>query len=184
MTQKTIDNAIILAENDLVIRGIVRTILIRAGQEVLIALDGDQAVDLAKQFKARLVLLDIGMPRLNGLLACRMIRNLPNYDQVPIVMLTSYNDERMRTAAMEVGANDFLTKPFRPDVLMAQLALHLGLPVVAPAIFPEAASGKVVQKGAITVWNNEYTRTVSDDVEQLNKGMEILRISRKAEQRS
>ena len=121
----------ILAENDALVRAIVRSVLVGAEQQVFQAADGLEAVDLARQFKARLVLLDIGMPRLNGLQACKAIRALPDYADVPIVMLTGYDDERVRQAAHRTGAHDFITKPFRPDVLLARLAKYLHLPAGA-----------------------------------------------------
>jgi CheY-like chemotaxis protein len=74
------------------------------------------------------VLLDIAMPRLNGLQACAAIRNLPGYADVPIVMLTAYDDERFRVAAKRVGATTFITKPFRPSLLLMLLGEYLDYP--------------------------------------------------------
>lgn len=126
MTGADIADAVIVAENDALYSGIIRTMLENADQQVFLAVDGNEAVALARKFEARLVLLDIGMPKLNGLMACEAIRLLPGYAQVPIVMLTGYADERMRLAALQLGANDFITKPFQPDALMARLAPYLG----------------------------------------------------------
>ena len=128
MTLQRIANGVIVAENDALVRAIIRSVLVGAEQQVFPAADGLEAVHLARQFKARLVLLDIGMPRLNGLEACKAIRALPDYADVPIVMLTGYDDERVRQAAHRTGALDFITKPFRPDVLLARLAKYLHLP--------------------------------------------------------
>ena len=99
MTLQRIANGVIVAENDALVRGIVRSVLTSVEQQVFQAVDGLEAVHLARQFKARLVLLDIGMPRINGLEACKVIRALPDYADVPIVMLTGYDDERVRQAA-------------------------------------------------------------------------------------
>jgi DNA-binding response OmpR family regulator len=120
-------NGVIVAENDALFSRIIRAVLEQAGLRVFLAADGNEAVTFARQFKARLVLLDIGMPNLNGLMACEEMRLLPGYAQVPIVMLTGYTDERMRQAALQLGANDFITKPFPPDALMARLAGYLDL---------------------------------------------------------
>ena len=119
------DGAIILAENDPMMRGMIRSMLMRAGHQVFAAVNGAEAVILAREFRAGLVLLDIAMPRLNGLLACETIRALPDYADVPIVMLTGYHDPRLRRTARRLGANDFITKPFRPGELLARLAAHL-----------------------------------------------------------
>jgi CheY-like chemotaxis protein len=122
-------HGVIVVENDPLVRGIIRAVLRHAKQQVFLAGDGLEAVVLATQFKVRLVLLDIGMPRLNGLLACEAIRAQPGYADVPIVMLTGYSDEPMRAAAKRVGATDFITKPFRPDELLERLSVHLEMPV-------------------------------------------------------
>ena len=99
MTAPAAAGGIILAENDPLMRGLLRSILVRTDRRVFPARDGLEAVMLAQQFPAGLVLLDVSMPRLNGLLACEAIRALPGYASVPIVMLTGHDDERLRKAA-------------------------------------------------------------------------------------
>jgi len=123
-----IGRGVILAENDGLMRGVIRSVLVRVEQLVFPAADGVEAVTLARQFRARLVMLDVAMPRLNGLLTCEAIRALPGYATVPIVMLTGYDEAPMRLAAQRLGANDFIIKPFRPDELVKRLAGYLGLP--------------------------------------------------------
>jgi DNA-binding response OmpR family regulator len=103
----------------------IASMLTRAGHHVFPAVNGIEAVILARRFRAGLVLLDIAMPRLNGLLACETIRALPGYASVPIIMLTGYADPRMRRSARRLGADDFIAKPFRPADLLARLAAHL-----------------------------------------------------------
>jgi CheY-like chemotaxis protein len=124
-------NAVILAENDTVMRDIIVSILHRAGQLVFPVADGLEAIILARQFKARLVLLDIAMPRLDGLLAGEAIRALEGYSDVPVVMLTGHNDTRLRQAAERFGAADFITKPIRPEGLLSRLANYLDIPSYA-----------------------------------------------------
>jgi DNA-binding response OmpR family regulator len=143
MTGAAIAGCVIVAENDALFSGIIRALLEKADQRVFLAADGNEAVALARQFEARLVLLDIGMPKLNGLMACEAIRLLPGYAEVPIVMLTGYADERMRLAAMQLGANDFITKPFQPDALMARLAPYLGPSPATPPTGSPPRGGEV-----------------------------------------
>lgn len=125
---EAISNGVILAEDDALVRAIVRSVLVSANQQVFPAVDGLEALHLARQFKARLVLLDIAMPRCNGLQACEAIRALPHYANVPIVMLTGHDEGPVRQAALRIGASDFITKPFRPDVLLTRLASFLIVP--------------------------------------------------------
>jgi DNA-binding response OmpR family regulator len=155
---------VILAENDALMRGIVRAMLLRAEQQVFPVGNGLEAVALARQFRARLVLLDIAMPRLNGLLACKQIRALPDYAEVPIVMLTGYDDERLRLAAQQFGATDFILKPFQPNALLARLAAYLDMPAPAGLV---AAAG-----------------SARDERTHLINGREVLRIQRNAERQS
>ncbi len=121
-------NGVIVAENDAIMRGIIRGVLARAKQHVFAAADGLEAVTLARRFKPRLVLLDIDMPRLGGLLACEIIHALPGYFDVPIVIVTGYNDTSLRKAAEQLGARDFIAKPFSPNALLARLAGFLDGP--------------------------------------------------------
>ena len=126
-----VGRGVIVVENDPLARGIIRAVLQYAKQQVFLAADGLEAVILATELKARLVLLDIEMPRLNGLLACEAIRAQPGYADVPIIMLTGHADDRVRRAAQRLGATDFITKPFRPDTLLARLEVYLDAPVRA-----------------------------------------------------
>jgi DNA-binding response OmpR family regulator len=172
---------VILAENDGPMRAVIRSILLRAEQLVFPAADGEEAVMLARQFRARLVMLDIAMPRLNGLLACKAIRALPGYAAVPIVMLTGHCDDAMRVAAQRLGANDFITKPFRPNDLLARLATHLDLPAhLVPAV--DLGEGDVMSGARVQVWKSHQDAkpTVAENA-QLAEGREMMRVYRKVE---
>jgi DNA-binding response OmpR family regulator len=196
ITNGVITNGVILAENDALMRGIIRSVLLRAEQQVFPVGNGEEAVALAQQFRARLVLLDIAMPRLNGLLACEAIRALPAYAAVPIVMLTGHDDERFRLAARRVGANDFIVKPFQPNALLARLAIYLDMPsqtrpVVHPQVWeshaaPRTATGGYAQSGNhALVWKPRAAAgSELDEHSQLINGREVLRIQRDAERGS
>jgi DNA-binding response OmpR family regulator len=178
MTSPTITNGVILAENDLQMRGLIRSVLIGAGQQVFPAVDGTEAMALARQFKARLVLLDIAMPRTNGLQACEAIHKLPGYVDVPIVMLTGHDDERLRAAAQRFGACDFITKPFRPNVLLARLARYLDIPrgTLPPGPVGDATGDAVLGERAMS-WNIGRDAGSGDrDNPGLAKGREAMRI--------
>jgi DNA-binding response OmpR family regulator len=176
-------NRVILADNDVLLRGVIRSVLLHAGQQVFVAADGPEALDLARQFTARLVLLDIAMPRLNGLLTCKAIRKLPGYEAVPIVMLTGFDDERMREAAKQVRANDFITKPFRPDTLLSRLAGFLGLSGERESARAAAFHSRADQaSGRALVWERFHETTHGDDLPS-SSGRETMRIHRDAERK-
>jgi len=178
MTAPAAAGGIILAENDPLMRGLLRSILVRTDRRVFPARDGLEAVMLAQQFPAGLVLLDVSMPRLNGLLACEAIRALPGYASVPIVMLTGHDDERLRKAARRLGATAYLTKPFRPPALLAEVAGWLGMPS------PDGAAwdGDLLSSGRVQVWKiHQDPRPAFGEHPGLAAGREIIHLQRKAE---
>jgi CheY-like chemotaxis protein len=116
---------VIVADDDPVIRGILRSKLAAIDQAVFLAANGEEAVALASGIQAAMVILDIKMPRLNGLDACQFIRKLPGYAQTPIVILTASDEQGIEDTAARAGATAFLTKPFRGASLLEMLARFL-----------------------------------------------------------
>ena len=120
---------VIVADNDAMIRGLLRSMLAGVGQEVLLAVNGEEAIALASQVRAKLVLLDLAMPKLNGLQACERMRALPGCAGTPVVILTTHHGEDVKQAAARVGATLFLVKPFQPAALLQSLSPFLGIDV-------------------------------------------------------
>lgn len=118
---------VIVADNDMVIRGILRSILIGVGQDVHLAASGEEAVAIASRMQAKLVLLDVDMPKLGGLLACQRLRGMAGYAGTPIVILTAYGGEDAQREATRAGATMFLVKPFQPAELLASLSPYLDI---------------------------------------------------------
>jgi CheY-like chemotaxis protein len=121
------DGCVVVADNDEVIRGVLRAIMIGVGRDVLVASNGEEAIVFALREQVRLFVLDLDMPRLNGLLTCRRLRALPTYESTPIAILTHHDEESARSAAMRVGATLFLAKPFQPAALLTSLSPFLGI---------------------------------------------------------
>jgi CheY-like chemotaxis protein len=90
------------------------------GLEILMAEDGQEALDLAIQERPGLILLDVLLPKMNGYDVCRRVRNMPEYYPY-IVILTARGNSGDPERARELGADDFMTKPFTPARLMGQL---------------------------------------------------------------
>ena len=80
--------------------------------EVLEAVDGNQAVDKARQFLPHLILLDMMMPEKDGIQACQELKALTSTQSIPVILLTARADDETKLSALYAGANDFLTKPF------------------------------------------------------------------------
>src|SRR5689334_13015934 len=100
----------------------MRTTLTGAGYEVDDAKTGEEGLLKVREFRPDLVLLDINMPGMGGLAACRGIRADPN---VAIIMLTVHNAESDKVEALDAGADDFVTKPFSTPELLARIRAAL-----------------------------------------------------------
>jgi two-component system KDP operon response regulator KdpE len=109
---------ILVVDDEPQIRRIMRTTLTSAGYEVEDAKTGEEALEKIRLYRPDLVLLDINMPGMGGLAACRAIRADPN---VAIIMLTVHNTEAAKVEALDAGADDFVTKPFSTPELLARL---------------------------------------------------------------
>jgi response regulator NasT len=107
---------ILIAEDETIIRLDLRELLERAGLEVVAeARDGEEAVELARSAEPDLALLDVKMPRLDGIEAARLILD---ERAIPIVMVTAYGEEELVARAVEAGVFGYLVKPFRESDLL------------------------------------------------------------------
>ena len=108
-------HAVLIVDDDPFIRKLIVTTLEGvAAFDLYEASDGEEAVESARREGPRLVFLDIDMPRLDGIEACRQMRSEPTMAGAKIVMLTASADETARERAAAAGADRFLTKPFSP----------------------------------------------------------------------
>jgi phosphate regulon transcriptional regulator PhoB len=93
----------------------------KEGFSVDSALDGEAALELLKKNKYDLAILDLMLPKLQGMEICRIIRNDPKLSSMPIIMLTAKSGEVDKVLGLEMGADDYLTKPFSPKELIARI---------------------------------------------------------------
>jgi CheY-like chemotaxis protein len=118
---------VIIADDDALMRSVLQSKLQALGQTVIMAKDGLQAVEAASKVRASLIILDFNMPRMNGLLACQRIRELPLNAQTPIVALTALSMEDIEEAATRAGVTMFLTKPIGMPQLLGSISRFLPL---------------------------------------------------------
>lgn len=110
---------ILVVDDEPSIVELVRFTLEDADVRVVEASDGVEALTLARRIKPDLVLLDVQMPRLDGLEVCRQLRRDPDFACSPIIMLTAAGQQADRTRGLAAGADEYLTKPFSPLALLA-----------------------------------------------------------------
>jgi two-component system, cell cycle response regulator DivK len=107
-------------------RFMMRRLLEMAGYEVVEATDGEQALTVAQHAKPALILMDLSLPRLDGLAATRGIRQHPELCDVPIVAVSAHDSADFHAEALAAGCNDYVAKPIDFDQLDALLARVLG----------------------------------------------------------
>ncbi len=113
---------ILIVDDDPDIIELLHYNLTREGYEVAQAENGRKAIEIAQTFKPDVILLDVMMPVLDGIAACREIRQMPDFRQTHIIFLTARAEEFSEVAAFEAGADDFITKPIKPRALLSRLA--------------------------------------------------------------
>ena len=118
MHHQEAQQTVLVVDDDPNVLELVRVYLERDGYQVLSAMDGAAGLALAREEQPTLVVLDVMLPRLNGLDICRALRQ---ESSVPIIMLTARVEEEDRLAGLDLGADDYLTKPFSPRELAARV---------------------------------------------------------------
>jgi len=144
---------VLIADDDVVVRDVVRRYLERDGLEVRVAGDGNEALRVLGTEKIDVAVLDVMMPGPNGLSLCRTLRQGGDYT-VPVILLTALSEEDDRIAGLEAGADDYLTKPFSPR----ELALRVRS-VLRRAPAPATALPLEISVGELTV--STASRSVS-----------------------
>jgi two-component system response regulator ResD len=146
---------VLIADDDTVVRDVVRRYLERDGLEVTVAGDGSEALRVLGTQRIDVAVLDVMMPGPSGLSLCRTLRQSGDYS-VPVILLTALGEEDDRIAGLEAGADDYLTKPFSPR----ELALRVRS-VLRRAPAPASAVPLEIDVGDLTV--STASRSVTID---------------------
>ena len=140
---------ILVVDDEARMRKLVKDFLSKSGYDVIEAEDGSQALDLFfKQKDRALIILDVMMPKMDGWETCREIRQ---YSQVPIIMLTARSDEKDELQGFQLGVDEYISKPFSPKILVARVEVILRRTNQLGADDTLEAGGIVVNKAAHSV---------------------------------
>ena len=154
---------ILVVDDEKAIRTLLNVNLTKEGYEVIEAVDGLEAVDLATEKKPDLILLDVMIPKLDGLSVCKRIKNTMN---VPILMVTAKDSEVDKILGLELGADDYVTKPFSLRELIARIKANLRK--VEASVTPKQVSNEVIKRdniikvGALTLDLDRFEVMVGD----------------------
>lgn len=123
------NNCIVIVDDEAHIRILLEETLEELedeGIEIHLASNGEQALEVIRRYYPRLVFLDVMMPILNGYAVCEQIRADPALQGIEIIMLTAKGQELDRQRGLSAGANDYITKPFDPDAVLARARAVFG----------------------------------------------------------
>jgi DNA-binding response OmpR family regulator len=146
-------SSILIVEDDPDIANLIAHYLEKAGHEVKRLTSGTQVMAQLRAAPADLVILDLMLPGMDGLLVCQAMRADSATAAIPVIMLTARGDEADRVAGLELGADDYVTKPFSPKELVARVAARLRRH--APAV-----TTGIVQYGAISIDADRHVITL------------------------
>ena len=149
---------VLVVEDEMKIARLVRDYLQQAGFAVLEAADGSAALALARQERPDMILLDLGLPGMDGLDVTRRLRASSS---VPIIMLTARSEETDRVVGLELGADDYIIKPFSPKELVARIR------AVLRRADATLGGGETIRAGDVTIDLPKMRVTVADDEVEL-----------------
>ncbi len=121
---------ILVVDDETQITRVLRTTLSAQGYDIRVANDGDMALEIMKDWQPQLVITDLAMPNLDGVGLCRRIRQS---SEIPIIVLSVRNQDRTKVEALDAGADDYVTKPFSMEEILARVRAHLRRTPSSPA---------------------------------------------------
>ena len=153
-----------VVDDDFNICELIRLILKKEDFKVIVANDGISALEKLEIDKINLIILDIMMPNMDGWEFCKEVRKFSN---IPIIMLTAKSEINQKVKGFDIGADDYLTKPFEPEELVARVKALLKRCNISIS--------KSVEIGKVTIDQNQYmVKTASEDVTLPRKEFELL----------
>lgn len=154
------------------IQELLRFNLEKEGYLVSLAKDGQEALKHVANDKPDLIVLDLMLPGMDGLEVCRKLRSNPKFQQIPIIMLTAKGEEIDKVLGLELGADDYMTKPFSPRELLARIKARL-----RRLNSPEETDAQIIIRGELRVDVTGFRVHVrGEEAELTPKEFELLRV--------
>ena len=148
----TMKNFVLIVEDEEDIRELVSYHLLKEGYQVASVASGEEALSVAEKQTPDLILLDVMLPGMDGLTVCQRLRASPKTADVAIMMLTAKSEEADIIRGLNLGATDYVTKPFSPRVLLARVRAVLRRTSAATATAEETRSRSATRSSKCTAW--------------------------------
>jgi two-component system alkaline phosphatase synthesis response regulator PhoP len=160
---------ILLVDDEPDILEIVSYNLSAEGYKVITAENGVEAVKIAKKKKPQLIILDVMMPEMDGIEACEQIRKIPELSETMVAFLTARGEDYSQMAGFDAGADDYITKPIKPKVLVSKVNALLR------RFKEDESSSNIVTLGNLVINRDEY-KIINNEVEMVlpRKEFELL----------
>ncbi len=164
--------SILVIEDEKNIAELIKYHLEQAGFRVQVVLRGDLGLAEARKAKAELILLDLMLPEIDGLEICRLLKQNPKTISIPIIMLTAKVEEMDQVVGLELGADDYIAKPFSPRQLVARVKA-----VLRRTQRSEEGIGKILKAGTLELDSEKYVAALRGKTMELSsKEFELLKI--------
>ncbi|MDB0022536.1 response regulator transcription factor [Flavobacteriaceae bacterium] len=154
---------ILIVDDDPDIIEILRYNLSLAGYEVKAASNGKEAIKKAKIFIPEIILLDVMMPEMDGIEACRLIREIPSLKNSRIIFLSARNEDYTQLSAFDAGADDYISKPVKPKILLKKISS------IFKRIHQKENKIQLIDLGEIIIDRNKYLVFINKNEIQLPK---------------
>ena len=162
------DIVILLVDDEPDIVEIIRYNLTSEGYRVECAHNGAKAVEKAKQIKPQLIIMDVMMPVMDGIEACAKIREIPELSETVITFLTARGEDFSQMAGFDAGADDYITKPIKPKILVSRVKALLRR-------FKDDSNDVTIKLGNLTINREEYKVVLGNkDIVLPKKEFELL----------
>lgn len=144
---------VVVAEDSRIQGKVLEQRLVRAGYEVYLGADGQAAFELVKQHKPQVVVSDIEMPKMSGYELCRAIKHDPELRHIPVILLSTLSDAEDIIRGLEVGADNYITKPYESSYLLSRIESVLATPILDSA---EAEASSYAPELSVTLNGRTY----------------------------
>ncbi|MEM8829222.1 MAG: response regulator [Cyanobacteria bacterium P01_G01_bin.19] len=181
MTENSNSRSILIVDDNHNNLEVLSETLTRAGFQVSVAIDGENALEQIEYYKPELILLDVMMPGIDGYQTCQRIKSNPNTFDIPIIFMTALSDTEHKVRGFALGAVDYITKPFQREEVLARVRVQLQLRNLARTLEGQNRTLKkeILQRerveDSLTKLNQELEKRVEERTNKLSRTLKTLR---------